>query len=76
MKTPLGGICWPSPEKLPTRGEQFCSPRGDLGPLVATRRGTHLVLLAGPRNASAPSGGEACDEDLAWTARHASALAR
>jgi hypothetical protein len=62
--------------KTRTTGDQFCEPRGDLGPLIAARHGAHLVLLAGPRGAKAGAAGDACAEGLSWTKQQLAALAR
>jgi hypothetical protein len=59
----------------PVKGDQFCQIREALGPLVAARRGTRLILLAGPRNAASAPATDACTQGLAWTARWAAAPA-
>jgi len=62
--------------KTRIEGDQFCEPRGDLGPLVAARRGTRLVVLAGPRGAAGAGAQDACAAGSAWTKQQLAALAR
>jgi len=50
----------------PVKDDRFCQLRGELGPLIAARRGARLVLLSGPRAPSAPGGADACREGLSW----------